>query len=380
MPLAYVNLDLLDANIQSIAAAAQGKSIRIASKSIRCIPVLRRIMEADSIFRGVMCYTAGEAAYLLKQGFDDLLLGYPVWDDAALPFLMQSISEGRIVVFMVDCMTHVEHIERLAQSYGQKVRVCLDVDMSASYPGLHFGVMRSPLRSWAHARPVAEKIAASKWLIFDGMMGYEAQISGVGDRVPGQIFKNSLIQLLKRRSIREVAERRADAVQGISELGVNLRFVNAGGTGSIASSRSEPAVTEITAGSGFYAPALFDNYAGFRYLPAAGFAVQVVRQPKDGVVTCLGGGYTASGASGSDKLPQPHLPEGLKLLSLEGAGEVQTPLRCPKDVKLALGDPVFFRHAKAGELCERFDKLYAISGGSIVDEYVTYRGAGECFL
>jgi D-serine deaminase-like pyridoxal phosphate-dependent protein len=41
---------------------------------------------------------------------------------------------------------------------------------------------------------------------------------------------------------------------------------------------------------------------------------------------------------------------------------------------------VYFRHAKAGELCERFDRLYLVDGDQIVDEVPTYRGEGQTFL
>ncbi|WP_308637512.1 amino acid deaminase/aldolase [Paenibacillus silvisoli] len=383
-PFAFVDLDLLDRNIASIAQAAGGKKVRIASKSVRCVDVLRRILgSVPSVYQGIMCYTADEAALLAREGFDDLLLGYPQWQPERLGELIALIGEGRSIVFMVDCAEHVRQIERLAAERGVVVPLCLDIDMSADYPGLHFGVWRSPLSSWAHVRPVAEGIMASPWLALEGIMGYEAQIAGVGDNMPGKMLKNRVVRWLKKRSVSEVAERRREVVEGLLELGAELRFVNAGGTGSLDSSRQERWVTEITAGSGFYAPGLFDHYASFRYEPAAAYAVEVVRRPRPDIVTCMGGGYTASGAVGLEKQAKVYLPAGLELIPLEGAGEVQTPLRVKSggaEPVLAIGDPVFFRHAKAGELCERFTKLYAVSEGQIVAEYPTYRGMGACFV
>ncbi|HNR30510.1 MAG TPA: amino acid deaminase/aldolase, partial [Candidatus Hydrogenedentes bacterium] len=88
----------------------------------------------------------------------------------------------------------------------------------------------------------------------------------------------------------------------------------------------------------------------------------------------------ASGAAAPDKLPQPYLPEGARLIVQEGAGEVQTPVRYDGPEKLGLGDPVFMRHAKAGELCERFNTLLLVSRGRIIEETPTYRGQGWCFL
>lgn len=380
MPFAFVDVDRLEANISAIAQAAGNKYIRIASKSIRSVGVLRKILEAHPVYRGVMCYTAAEAVFLADQGLDDLLLGYPQGMSASIDQLLDRIAEGKTISFMVDCAEHIAELEQRAKARGVVVPLCLDLDLSVSYPGLRFGVWRSPLSAWSQMKPVAERIVQSPWLVLDGLMGYEAQIAGVGDNAPGAAMRNGLIRWLKKRSIAEVSRRREEAVLGIEGLGVKLRFVNAGGTGSLDSSGQEPWVTELTAGSGFYSPGLFDNYKTFRYQPAAGYAMEVVRKPSDNIVTCLGGGHTASGASGSDKLPKPYLPEGLSLFPLEGAGEVQTPLRCSKDVKLAIGDPVFFRHAKAGELCERFLVLHAVSKGKLVGQYDTYRGMGECFL
>ncbi|HEY5261595.1 MAG TPA: amino acid deaminase/aldolase, partial [Solirubrobacteraceae bacterium] len=159
-----------------------------------------------------------------------------------------------------------------------------------------------------------------------------------------------------------------------------LEFVNGGGTGSLERTAAEPAVTEIAAGSGLYGPTLFDAYRAFQPKPAALFALPVVRRPSAAVATVLGGGYLASGPADAARLPTPFLPAGLALEGQEGAGEVQTPLTGLPARDLRVGDRVWFRHAKAGELCERFDRLHLIEGERIVDEVPTYRGEGQCFL
>jgi D-serine deaminase-like pyridoxal phosphate-dependent protein len=381
MPFAYVELDLLDRNIRDVLARAAGKRVRLASKSLRSVAVLRHILAADlAAFPGVMCFTAREATYLAAQGIDDLLIGYPAYHADDLAAVARATAVGAHITLMVDCLAHVAQAEAAAERHGVRLPLCLDVDMSLALPGLHFGVRRSPLRTPEQARPVIERIVASPHVWLDGIMGYEAQIAGVGDRVPGQTLKNALVGTLKRRSAREVASRRAALVQLAASLGAAPRFVNGGGTGSIATTRLEPAVTEITVGSAFYSPALFDYYRDFRYLGAAGFAVEIVRQAAPGIYTCLGGGYVASGAAGRDKLPQPYLPAGARLDPREGAGEVQTPIHYTGPERLEIGDPIFLRHAKAGELCERFTHLLLVRDGVVVDEVTTYRGDGQRFL
>jgi D-serine deaminase-like pyridoxal phosphate-dependent protein len=380
MPCAYLDRDLLDANVRAVVSRAGEKTVRLATKSLRSAAVIRRILAADARFQGLMCFTVPEAVWLASQGFGDLLLGYPCADPADYTDVARATAEGGQITLMVDSLAHVDLAEGAARHHGVRLPLCLDLDMALDVPGLHFGTWRSPLRTPEQARPVIERILASPDLTLDGVMGYEAQIAGVGDAVPGKPLKNALVRRLQARSVREVARRRAAIVALIRALGGNLRVVNGGGTGSMASTGAEAAVTEITVGSAFYAPALFDAYRAFRYAPAAAFAAEIVRRPGPGRYTCLGGGYVASGAAGPDKLPRPCLPKGARLEALEGAGEVQTPVRYTGPVKLEVGDPIFFRHAKAGELCERFDSLLLVSDGKVVDTVTTYRGDGRSFL
>ena len=380
MPFAYLDLDLLEQNIRQVVSKARGKRVRLASKSIRSVAVLRRILASDSRFQGCMCFTAREAVYLAEEGFTDLLIGYPAWNQDEIAAVARAVAGGAQITLMVDSVAHLRHIEEIASRHGTILAVCLDIDMSLPVPGLHFGVWRSPLQTPDQVRPLIELIQASPWLSLDGIMGYEAQIAGIGDHYRGKPFKNQVVRILQRRSSGEVARRRAAIVKLVDSYGLQPRLVNGGGTGSLAGTASEDAVTEVTVGSAFYGPALFDNYRNFRYRPAAGFAVEIVRNPAPYTYTCLGGGYVASGAAGTDKLPAPYLPEGARLISQEAAGEVQTPIRYHGTVELHLGDPIFLRHSKAGELCERFLTLLLVKDGAVVDEVPTYRGDGRCFL
>ena len=380
MPFAYLDLDLLEQNIRQVVQRADGKRVRLASKSLRSVDVIRRILASNPCFQGIMCYSSREAVYLALQGFDDLLIGYPAWNKLDIAAVARATSAGARITLMVDSVEHVQQIEAVASQHEVRLPLCLEIDMSLDLPGLHFGVWRSPIRSARQARPVIERIMASPHTWLDGLMGYEAQIAGVGDNIPGHSIKNSIIQRLQQRSIAEVAERRATLIKLVESYGLRLRFVNGGGTGSIVTTGAEAGVTEITVGSAFYAPALFDYYRAFRYQPAAGFAIEIVRHPRRSLYTCLGGGYIASGSVGPEKQPQPYLPRGARLVPLEGAGEVQTPIRYTGKIPLRPGDPVFMRHSKAGELCERFTHLLLVANGAIQEEVTTYRGDGQCFI
>lgn len=380
MPFAFVDLDLFEQNRVQILRRAGTKPVRIASKSIRCLLLIQRLLASDPRFTGVMCFSAPEAVFLSQHGLDDLLIGYPCWHPAQIRAVCTEIRRGKTITLMLDSQRHVRHLAAIAAAENVVLPVCLDIDLSLDLPGLHFGVWRSPVTAPTAALGVWEVIQRSPRLRLDGVMGYEAQIAGLGDQAPGQRTKNMLIRLLKRRSLRLIKQRRATIVEALCAAGAALRFVNGGGTGSLETTAQEAAVTEVTAGSGFFSPALFDQYRQFQHLPAAGFATEIVRQPQPHIYTCHGGGYIASGAVGTAKQPLPYLPRGAHLLPLEGAGEVQTPVRYRGDEQLSLGDPIFFRHSKAGELCERFNTLLLIQNGRIVEQAPTYRGAGHSFL
>ncbi|WP_247729687.1 alanine racemase [Halovivax limisalsi] len=379
-PLAYLDRSAFEANLRTTRRRASGLPVRVASKSIRCRAVLQEVLDRDG-FHGVMCYTGHEAAHLAADGFDDLLVAYPIVDADELDAVCAAIDDGTRVVLMVDSEAHVERIAGVAAERGVTVPLCLDLDVSTEHLGIHFGVRRSGIRSPTGALELARTIADVPAVTLAGLMGYEGQLAGLPDDDPSNSApKNAVVRRLKRRSEPIVHERRRETVAALEREGFDLDFVNGGGTGCFESTRRDSSVTELAAGSAFFAPALFDYYRGFSYEPAAGFAVEIVRQPESDVYTCRGGGYVASGPPGVDKTPMVHLPRGASLFDAEGAGEVQTPIAYDGPQDLGLGDPVVLRHAKAGELCAHFEHLHVIDDGEMVDRYPTYRGDGAWFV
>jgi len=382
-PFAFVDLDAMWSNSRDMLRRSLGKPIRVASKSLRCRALLRAALDSDSGYRGVLAFTLPEALWLASEGYDDLVVAYPTSDRDALRELASLTGENPsgAPVVMVDSTEHLDLIQRAVGDLGAPIRVCLDFD--ASYwlvrDRLRVGPKRTPVHAPDQARLLAIEIERRPALKLVGMMCYEGHIAGLGDIAPGNPLKSALISRMQRASYEELRERRAAGVAAVQEV-TELEFVNAGGTGDLERVASEPAMTEATAGSGFYAPTLFDNYSAFTLQPAAIFAQPVCRRPGPGIVTALGGGYLASGLGGKDRMPRPYLPEGLKLDPMEGTGEVQTPLIGAAADHLRIGDRVYFRHTKAGELCERFASLFLVVGDRIVDEVRTYRGEGKCFL
>ncbi|MFC5927315.1 amino acid deaminase/aldolase [Micromonospora vulcania] len=380
-PYAVVDLSAFDANSAALADRAAGKPLRLASKSVRSRELISRALARPG-WRGVMAFTLPEAIWLVRaEVTDDVLVAYPSADRGALAELAADPALAAAITLMIDGSGQLDLIDSV-QAPGQRaeLRICLDLDASwRPLRGVHVGVRRSPVHSARAAGTLAATVAGRAGFRLVGLMSYEAQIAGLGDAPPGQALLAGAIRLAQRRSYRELVARRGAAVAAVREH-ADLEFVNGGGTGSVAATSADPAVTEVTAGSGLYGPTLFDAYRAWRPTPAAFFACAVVRRPTPELATVLGGGWIASGPAADSRLPRPWLPAGLKLVGTEGAGEVQTPLSGAAAATLRIGDRVWFRHAKAGELCERVNELHLVEGDTIVGTVPTYRGEGKAFL
>ena len=367
-PLVAVDLDAFDANADDLVRRAGGLPVRVASKSVRCRALLHRVLGHPG-FAGVMAYAVPEALWLAREGVRDIFVAYPSVD---VPALHEVATDDLLRAEVTVTIDSVEHVRWLRDVLGAGVvglGVAVDVDASLRLSRLHLGVRRSPTRSPAEALAVV-RAAAGVGLDVRGVMFYDAQVAGLPDAGPH-------VRAVKRRSVRHLEQRRAAVVDAVRPE-VDLRFVNAGGTGSLHLFGEDRVVTELAAGSGLYGPTLFDGYDDFRPQPAMAFALPVVRRPARGLVTAYGGGYVASGEPGWSRVPSP-VRRGLSLVRAEGTGEVQTPLRGDGADDLQLGERVWMRGAKAGELLERFTTVHLVSGGRLVDSVPSYRGEGRCF-
>jgi D-serine deaminase-like pyridoxal phosphate-dependent protein len=379
-PCALLDLEMFHDNINAIANNTNGKNIRIASKSLRSREAMKLVLDSNDCYKGIMTYSGSETIFLANQGFDDLLIGYPLTDKQTIEQICILIKSGKTICFMVDCPEHIALIQNEAKKVGCTAPVCIDVDVSDTYPFLYFGVKRSSIKTMNDFNHLLEEIKNTTAIKLDGIMCYEAQVAGIGDTVFGKGIKSRAVQFLKKKAIKNVAAKRAAVVDAALTMGFDLRFVNGGGTGSLEFTKKENVVTEITVGSGFFNGHLFDNYAHFKMQPALFFALSIVRKPAKNTYTCYSGGYIASGGIGKEKLPVVYLPEAGMLDENEGAGEVQTPVIFPnKAEKLQIGDPIFFRHAKSGEVCERFNEIITLAQGGVIGSLTTYRGEGKNF-
>ena len=369
-PVAVIDKTALWANADDLIRRANGVPVRVASKSVRVRNIIEGTLRREG-FAGVMSYSLAESNWLADEGIDDILLAYPTTDRAALKELCSRESRLAAITIMVDSIDSLDFIDTAIGIGHPDIRVCIDVDSSLKLGPVHLGVRRSPVHTPRSAAKLAAAIAARPGFRLVGVMFYDAQIAGLPD-------SSTAVKIVKSRSAAELLGRRSEVVKAVAEH-AKLEIINAGGTGSLEVTGTDPVITELTAGSGLFNPTLFDGYDAWEPRAAAYYALSVVRKPTKNIATLYSGGYIASGPTNKNRQPTPTWPAGLQLIGTEGGGEVQTPVKGKAARSLRIGDRVWMRYAKAGEMCERFDSVHIVDADGNLRTVPTYRGEGKNF-
>lgn len=377
-PSVVIDLEAFDRNTVKVAQQCQGsQTLRVATKSVRVPFLLKRILDFGLPYRGLMTFSAFETRDLAQDGFDDFLLAYPLATHGEAEAIRQVVDKKKKVRVVVDS---AEHLEILAPVFGDSsIEVVLDIDLSLRPLGgkIHLGVRRSPLRSPEDVWGMYQKLSLYPMIRFGGLMGYEAQVAGLGDRNPFSTALNPIKQMIRKASANRCARLRKSIFELFEQKKVSIPLYNGGGSGSLNWTHDEACLTEMAAGSAWFSPHLFDYYSNIKFEPSCFFALSIVRRSDPLHSTLQGGGYIASGEPGWDRLPVLHWPKGLKWVSAEGCGEVQSPVY---GRRLPIGRHVVLRHAKAGELMERFNEVFLVQENHVVNAVPTYRGLGRAYF
>ena len=188
LPLAFVDLDRFDRNVAYVAATQEktGKTIRVASKSIRSVDLIKRVFDKGGpAYKGILAFTMEEAAFLFDHGLDDIIVAYPTIQGSDLDLFVRATQQGADICLMADCFDHLSMISKAGQKAGVTLKICLDADMSFRPLGdrLHLGVRRSPLFTPAQVLDLAEKGADLPGIKLCALMGYEAKVAKAVDHL-----------------------------------------------------------------------------------------------------------------------------------------------------------------------------------------------------
>ncbi|MDH5581565.1 MAG: alanine racemase, partial [Bdellovibrionales bacterium] len=170
LPALILDKDNLNKNINDIALRADRLKIRIASKSVRCLTLLKYVLESSSKYQGILCFSAEEAVFLSQNGLDDLVIAYPTSQLKALDAVAEEVKKGKKIYPMVDCAEHLKILKQVAQKHNTTLSYCLEIDMSMKLPAIHFGVMRSPVRNLKDVESILKEDAKYPEIQLKGVM------------------------------------------------------------------------------------------------------------------------------------------------------------------------------------------------------------------
>jgi D-serine deaminase-like pyridoxal phosphate-dependent protein len=230
-PALLLDLERFERNVGLMARtiSAGGMQWRPHAKAFKCPAIAHVLKKAGAI--GVTVAKVSEAEVMAAGGIDDILIAHLVVGPAKAARLA-ALQRRADVKVTVDHADHVAPLGQAARNAGVDVGVLVDVDL---------GMGRCGVAGPGQARDLAQLVAQTKGLRFDGVMGYEGHTLLIVNRYE------------KQTAIAQAISRLVDAKAAVEEAGLRCRIVSAGGTGSYQITSSLTGATELQAGGGFFA-------------------------------------------------------------------------------------------------------------------------------
>ncbi|MGA9313404.1 MAG: alanine racemase [Solirubrobacteraceae bacterium] len=220
-PCPIIDQDILMANLRGMAEAVShsGCGLRPHFKTHRAIEIASQQMKLGAC--GLTCATICEAEVLVKNGFDDILIAYPLWADKSTGRRMQTLSEMARLRIGVDSVESVERIAEITRG-GPTQELIIEIDP---------GFQRSGVKSNEVLR-IASAIV-DHGLIVSGVFAYPGQAYDAPEAVATAV-QDELRTLAEAREILE-------------EAGIAPSVVSAGSTPTARLSAGE-SVTDVRPG------------------------------------------------------------------------------------------------------------------------------------
>lgn len=382
-PLALVDLDAIDKNFDILAKLAKEnhKKIRISTKSLRVPYLIKYLYNKNrSLFSGIMCYRASEASFLFSEyGFEDILIGYPEVSKTELSEFAELAKRGCNISMVVDSQEHLELINSIGEKEKVKLNVVLELDgtLKLLNEKINIGAKNSSIGSIEEFKTRLETIKKSPYVNLKGVMLHEAPLAEHPTSLGFLASKNPIRNRIKNISLPRIQEFREKAFDLLIKEGFEAEIINGGNSRSFNVTIKDETLSEVNLGAAFLGADFIEEKLDLTN--ALFFAVEVVRKPSSDYITCMGGGYIASGTTKNSQ-PKITMPLGLSVTE-SGFGEIQTSFKIqdPK-LRINLGDPVLLTHTNSGELAEHFSYYIVCRDREIISEETTYRGEGLIFL
>lgn len=347
-PALLVDVDMLDANIRRIAEACRRNNLRWRPhmKGQKVVEIVRREIAAGAV--GITCAKLGEAEVMAEAGIDDILIANQIVGALKIARLIQLACRARVTV-AVDHPDNVAALGEAARNGGVTVPVVIEVDI---------GMKRAGALPGEPAVALAQRIAATPGLRFDGVMAWEGHAARIADLDE------------KRRAIVQAVGALIATANAIRGVGIPVGIVSCSGTGTYAIATRIKGVTEIQAGGGVFSDICYRKLFNVDHPYALTVMSTVVSRPTPRRIICDAG---KKSMSGDMALPEPIGLSGVASVRL--SAEHATIELDRDDAATRVGDTLEFVVGYSDTTVHLHNELYAVRGG-IVEEvwHVVARG------
>jgi D-serine deaminase-like pyridoxal phosphate-dependent protein len=271
-PALLVELDALEANIATIAAACRRNGInwRPHTKGIKVPQIAAKLIEAGAI--GLTCAKLGEAEVMAAHGFSDILIANQIVGPQKIARLV-ALRRNCDVMVAVDSRENVAAIAEAARAAGITIRLLIEVDM---------GMKRAGVAPGEACVVLAQFIAKQSGLKFAGLMGWEGQTAGIVDAKE------------KAAAVAAAVKSIAETAEMCRKAGPPVEIVSCGGTGTYWITAAQPGITEIQAGGGVFCDVHYAKDFAVAHPYALTIVTTVTSRPTPNRIICDAGKKTMS--------------------------------------------------------------------------------------
>ena len=337
-PALLVDLDVMEANIERIAATCRAAGVhwRPHSKGTKTPEIVRKELAAGAI--GVTCAKLGEAEVMAAAGIRDILIANQIVGQPKIRRLMALLEHADPIV-AVDSVENVAELADAAAGTGRRLRVVIEVNVGMNRAGVEPGMP---------AVTLANEIARHSGLRFSGVMAWESHAVTLAD--PAE----------KERVVTEAAGRLTASAAACREAGHAVEIVSCGGTGTFPFCVRQPGVTEVQVGGAIFSDMHYRSHYHADFPCALTVLATVISRPTPTRIILDAGRKSMSGEAA---MPEPlGLPPVRKLkLSAEHATiELEAPSERPR-----FGDRVEFIAGYSDSTVHLHEEIIGIRGGRI---------------
>lgn len=349
-PSLVVDLDLMDANIASLAehADAHGYAVRPVAKIHKSIEITRRQVEAGG--RGPCCATLAEAEVMVDAGFADVMLFTSVVTRPKLDRLSELNARAEGFIICADDPGNAVQLGEAARRSGRTMKVLVDVET---------GSHRTGIADDNRAVALARLIADTEGLEYAGVQGYTGRHMNITD-----------FEARRKRGL-EAAEPVVRVVERLRAEGLDPEIVSGGGTGSHDIDYELGLFTEIQAGTYLFMDGHYwgvDQRRGDArpFRPALFVRTTVISNAQPGYVITDGGIKEVDNVFGVD---HPVILRGAPpgaVYSIAGDDMGKIAFAAPGD-RLEIGDVVEVLPPHCFQTMIMYRYFHVVSGGELVD-------------